>query len=291
MTTAAPATTPSTKTATERSLQCPEIWGGNHAVDAGISIPGLDAWVYSEPYEHSTGGGDVHYVSSCATGRVVRVLLADVAGHGDGAATLAITLRNLMRRYVNSLKQVEFVNALNRSFFKQSEGFRFATGVVASYWGPKSTLTVSIAGHPLPLLYKARTKEWSLLGPPEDSDAEARNLPLGVDDDAVYDTFDVKLDAGDVVLLYTDALIETEDDQGQLLGEGGILEEARKLDPTDPGALITKLREVISPEIDRQTDQDDVTLMALRCTGGAVQTRPWSLLVGAVNTVKAMVRK
>jgi len=66
-----------------------EVWGGNHAVDNGVIMPGLDAWVYSQLYERVTGGGDVHYVSSCATGRVMRILLADVAGHGDGASTLA----------------------------------------------------------------------------------------------------------------------------------------------------------------------------------------------------------
>jgi len=268
------------------TLQCFEVWGGNHAVDNGVSMAGLDAWVYSAPYEHSTGGGDVHYVSSCATGRVTRILLADVAGHGDGAAVLALRLRDLMRQYVNYMKQADFVNALNREFFKKSEGYRFATGIVASFWGPTNTLTLSVAGHPLPLLYRAKTKAWSLLAPPADDGEEVRNLPLGIDENTSYDSFDVKLAIGDVVLLYTDALIETHDAHGKFLGEGGLLDVAKTLDPSDPAQLITKLREVISPEIARQSDHDDVTIMALRCNGMGQRGGIFTGILGMTRTIR-----
>src|SRR6187402_1776010 len=63
-------------------MQCMEVWGGNQAFDSSLALPGLDAWVYSRPYGQSAIGGDVYYVSSCATGRIMRLLLADVSGHG-----------------------------------------------------------------------------------------------------------------------------------------------------------------------------------------------------------------
>src|SRR5205814_3709017 len=49
-------------------LQCMEVWGGNQVVDSGVVMAGLDAWVYSRPVNDDEGGGDVHYVSSCAAG-------------------------------------------------------------------------------------------------------------------------------------------------------------------------------------------------------------------------------
>ena len=60
-------------------LQCMEVWGGNHSADGAVTMSGLDAWIYSEPYRGDAGGGDVYYVSSCATGRITRMLVADVA--------------------------------------------------------------------------------------------------------------------------------------------------------------------------------------------------------------------
>src|SRR5205809_333204 len=82
-------------------MQCMEVWGGNQIVDNGVNMPGLDAWVYSKPYGDAAGGGDVHYVSSCATGRIMRLLVADVSGHGSAVSSVAGQLRALMRRYVN----------------------------------------------------------------------------------------------------------------------------------------------------------------------------------------------
>ena len=44
-------------------------------------MAGLTAWVYSKPFGDSEGGGDVHYVSSCATGRITRLMLAELDSH------------------------------------------------------------------------------------------------------------------------------------------------------------------------------------------------------------------
>ena len=82
-------------------LRCSEVWGGNDEVDRGVVMQGLDAWVFSRPSEGDVLGGDIHYVSSCSTGRIVRFLVADVSGHGSQVAQLAVRLRGLMRRFVN----------------------------------------------------------------------------------------------------------------------------------------------------------------------------------------------
>jgi hypothetical protein len=33
------------------TLQCMEIWGGIEPVERAVSTPGLDLWVYSQPFE------------------------------------------------------------------------------------------------------------------------------------------------------------------------------------------------------------------------------------------------
>lgn len=55
---------------------------GNQAIDRILKTTGLDIWVYSQPHMDSQNGGDVHYVSSCASGQIIRLLLVDVSGHG-----------------------------------------------------------------------------------------------------------------------------------------------------------------------------------------------------------------
>src|SRR5688500_979394 len=189
-------------TATEspaaQTMQCMEIWGGNQVVDTSVAMPGLDAWVYCHPYGDSAdGGGDVHYVSSCATGRVTRLLVADVSGHGAAACDVAGTLRSLMRRYVNYIDQAEFVRSMNRQFVDMSASHCFATAVVTTFFAPTNTLSLCNAGHPPPLLYRARAGAWDFLdlnGADRPEDAEPANIPLGVLTLADYEQFDLTLD-------------------------------------------------------------------------------------------------
>jgi len=256
-----------------RSLQCLEVWGGNRAVSEAVTMPGLDAWVFSRPYEDSAGGGDIHYVSSCATGRITRLLIADVSGHGDSVSSVAVALRDLMRRYVNHLDQTKFVRGLNREFAQLETGGRFATAVAATYWAPTGTLVLCNAGHPRPMWYNARKNQWSILlaadpaaaRPRGDDDGEGpSNVPLGVDDAASYSQIGLKLAGDDLVLFYTDSLIEARSPDGSMLGEAGLARLLGGVDPTKPATLVADLLR----EIDRYTCHaslgDDVTAMLLK---------------------------
>ena len=145
-------------------MQCMEVWGGSQLTARGVEMGGLDAWVYSKPYAEAQRGGDVYYASSCATGRISRLLLADVAGHGKSVAGTAADLRTLMRRFVNRLDQTEFVRLLNQQFTALSRSGSFATAVVTTFFAPSRRLTVCNAGHPRPFLYRAAERKWTLLG-------------------------------------------------------------------------------------------------------------------------------
>src|SRR5579862_1080164 len=117
-------------------MQCMEVWGGSQLTSRAVEFGGLDAWVYSKPFGKAHAGGDVYYASSCATGRISRLLLADVAGHGKSAAATAADLRTLMRRFVNHLDQGEFVRRLNQQFAAMSNAGVFATAVVTTFFSP-----------------------------------------------------------------------------------------------------------------------------------------------------------
>ena len=47
-------------TAEPQVMQCMEVWGGNQAVDSGVVMAGLDAWVYCKPYRDAEGGGGLN---------------------------------------------------------------------------------------------------------------------------------------------------------------------------------------------------------------------------------------
>ena len=56
-----------------------------------------------------------------------------------------------------------------------------------------------------------------------------------------YEQFDVELEPGDCLLSYTDALIESRDADGEMLGEAGLLRITRLLGDVEPEKLIETL--------------------------------------------------
>ncbi len=271
-----------------------EVWGGSQLTARGVEFGGLDAWVYSKPYGSAEYGGDVYYASSCATGRISRLLLADVSGHGKSVAGTAADLRTLMRRFVNRLDQTEFVRLLNQQFATLSRDGAYATAIVSTFFAPSRRLTVCNAGHPRPLLYRAAQRQWDFLGHHEPaSTAPLSNLPLGLIDVSEYEQFDVELESGDCVVSYTDALIESCDADGQALGEAGVLRIMRLLGDVEPQKLIeTLLGEIAERHPENLTD-DDVTVLVVRANGrkpryslgeklGAM-TRFFGSLIRAIN--------
>ena len=250
-------------------MQCMEVWGGSQLTARCVEFGGLDTWVYSKPYGKAEYGGDVYYASSCATGRISRLLLADVAGHGHSVAGTAAELRALMRRFVNRLDQTEFVRLLNRQFAALSRRGTFATAIVTTFFAPSRRLTVCNAGHPRPLLYRSAQKQWDLLGHLEPAARSApSNLPLGILNESEYEQFDLEMDAGDCLLSYTDALIESRDADGEMLGEAGLLRIVCGMQSVPPQELIEKLLGEISRRYPENLSEDDVTVMVMRANGG-----------------------
>ena len=253
-----------------QQMACMEVWGGSHLADHATEFGGLDAWIYSKPFQGARRGGDVVYASSCATGRIARLMVADVAGHGQAVAGTAADLRLLMRRFVNCLDQTELVRQLNRQFVELSAQVAFATAIVATFFAPTRRLTLCNAGHPRPLLYNAARREWRLLSSHEGSRAAGpRNLPLGILGIADYDATDVELQEGDCVLAYTDALMEAQDADGEMLGEDGVLKILRLLGDVAPATLIAALLSEIGDRYPENLAADDVTVMLVRATARA----------------------
>jgi len=268
-----------------RALHCMEIFGGSSAREERVSTPGLDAWIFSAPYEDAADGGDVHYLSLCGGGVITRLILADVSGHGLEVAEVASALRSLMRKNINSKSQTRLVGALNRQFGEMAQLRRFATAVVATYLGTRQTLTVCNAGHPRPLIYRAASQAWAVLTP-EVASAGAGNLPLGIDGETPYEQFAVTLGKGDLVLVYTDALTEAQaSDDGPLLGEEGLLALVRDLPVGDPSELGRELLSAVARHRGDRPAGDDTSLVVLRHTADG----PRRLSIGEKLDVYAKV--
>jgi len=254
-------------------LQCMDLWSGNRSVENEISTPGLDIFVYSLPWQGESQGGDVHYVSLCAGGLVTRLILADVSGHGAAVAGTSRTLRGLMRRFMNSKSQSGLVRDLNREFSRLAQSGRFATAIVGTHLIYRNSLTICNAGHPRPLRYQRGRDEWSIVENDTVGTGEASNLPLGLDESTTYRQFEVPVADGDLLVLYTDALIEARDGNGEMLGEQNLLRLVSETATTGTvrefgRGMLQGLRDFCRS----RSLEDDLTILVLKFVSGRRRT-------------------
>jgi sigma-B regulation protein RsbU (phosphoserine phosphatase) len=85
---------------------------------------------------------------------------------------------------------------------------RFMTLCFASWQGARRRLRIANAGQSQPLLWKnGRCERLNLVG-----------FPLGLYEDVTYDEWAVTLDPGDILLLYSDGVVESLNDDGEQFG-------------------------------------------------------------------------
>ncbi|MCB9846398.1 MAG: serine/threonine-protein phosphatase [Phycisphaeraceae bacterium] len=235
-----------------------------------VSTPGIDAVVYARPFAGSDHGGDLYYISVCGAGSISRFVVADVAGHGSEVDEVARSLRRLMRKHINTVDQSRFTRRLSDEFSHVSTAGRFATAVLMTYYAATDHLIVCNAGHPAPLWYRADRDEWALLrhdlgeaiessGSPE---VGVANLPLGLIEETPYHQFAVRLSRGDLVVAYTDALMEATGPGQRALGEHGVLGLAREVGVEDAVEFPSRLVERIEAHHGGSLG-DDITVLVL----------------------------
>jgi sigma-B regulation protein RsbU (phosphoserine phosphatase) len=245
-------------------LACFELWGGNRTEDHAVELPGLAGWVYSEPLESGAGGGDVHYLSVCSKGMVSRIALADVAGHGRGASSIAENLRHILQNHTDHWDQSALMQQLNEEFARESKEGLYATAAVLGFYFETGELLFTNAGHPPVLWYRAGAKSWELLehGTPFAVDIEG--LPLGLIPGTTYSQTGVKVGAGDTLVLYTDGITEAMNSSGEELGPTGLVELARCLNVEPLAEFSHALMSGVQSFRGDEPRRDDETLVVLQ---------------------------
>ena len=248
-------------------LACMEIWGGSQKTAVRVELPGLAGWVYCRPFEEASGGGDLHYLSVCDQGVLSRVAIADVAGHGQAVNPLAGELHNLMREYINTWDQSNFMRSLNQHFRQGIRESEYATAAVLGYHQPKGCLVFTNAGHPPPLWYHAAENSWGWLEDTAGEDpAEISGLPIGLIPGTDYPQARVTLGRGDLLVLYTDGITEAENGVGEQLGRERLLDWLRGTPRGEPEAVGEALLDQLA-RFRNDNPSDDETLIVLQHTG------------------------
>ena len=200
-------------------------------------------------------GGDYYGYVAMADGSL-GIAIADVSGHGVGAALyMAIAkgaLQSEARDILSAGDVLGRVNEVLASDFSATD--MFVTLVFARFLPDGRRIVWSNAGHNPPLLLRRNGGIETLkpCGP-----------ALGIVAGARWRDVDQRFAPGDVLLLYTDGLIEARDGAKRLFGIERLIEAARR-----PAGHAAEIRENVLNALSRHVGTtpfgDDVTLVVAR---------------------------
>jgi len=185
------------------------------------------------------------------------VALGDVSGKGTAAALYGAVAIGILRSLApQKLAPAEMLRQLNTLICERRIEDRFMTLCLATWQKGRSRMRIANAGQSQPLLWKSgRCEKLKLEG-----------FPLGLFDEVTYDEWAVNLDSGDILVFYSDGLVESANAEGEMFG----VERLQELVASYAGLSASELADRITAEVTRFSQGippgDDRTLVILKVT-------------------------
>jgi Serine phosphatase RsbU, regulator of sigma subunit len=215
----------------------------------------------------------------------VGIAIGDISGKGISAALLMATLHSAVRAYRFASEELVFsesslaglmasreerggdcdelfespgriLSLLNRHLYRSTQPEKYATLFLAHYDAASSMLTYSNAGQ-LPPLVLGR-------------DGTIRRLDqggtvVGLMDGMKYEEDRFQLQAGDIMVAYSDGVTEPENDFGEF-GEERLMDVVRRYRDEPLHVISTKVMQALDAWIGAEEQPDDITLVLARQT-------------------------
>jgi hypothetical protein len=202
-------------------------------------------------------GGDLYDVFETDNGETAFVL-GDVSGKGLSAALLMGLVQGAVRASCAgnaAMKCDSVAEQLNKLLSAKTARNRFVSLFWSAFNAHSSSLRYVNAGHCPALLIR---------GPAEILRLEAGGPVLGVLPGARYDYGSVTIRAGDLLVIFSDGIVEAADADEQEFGEERLISAIQRNWRKSPAEICEGILASVSAFIGRQAPQDDQTLVVAR---------------------------
>lgn len=223
---------------------------------APLILPTVEIRGYCLPATH-VGGDYFDYFQW--QDEAIDIVIADVSGHSVGPALLMAETRSALKAQFHLHRTVaDTLSGLNEALYEDLDrSDHFITMGYLRYDTVTGQLAYANAGHIPPLLFRQGQACRQL---------DADGLVLGVKLDVVFEERLVNLQQGDMIFLYTDGIIETENQKGECFGIDRLCDLLNQHHQrgSDPQEIITTIIERLQAFCHRKTFEDDVTMVVVK---------------------------
>ncbi|TAL50771.1 MAG: diguanylate cyclase, partial [Methylovulum sp.] len=219
-----------------------------------IELPGVRG--LSTMITSSEVGGDF-YDYYMVDGRWVVILVGDVSGHGIAAGTIVCAAKAGVN-FLESEKEKEphkILSRLSNIIFNTAHQSLLMTMFAVCLDTRTGELRYANAGHQFAYLYRSMLSQLDSL--------ELGGLPLGKNANTDYEQQVTEIDLGDRLFLYTDSIVEEENNAGECFGYERLEEVLVNHGESDIETLNSGLLNTLTTYLGRSVFHDDVTIFCV----------------------------
>ncbi|MGK7882869.1 MAG: PP2C family protein-serine/threonine phosphatase [Crocosphaera sp.] len=220
-------------------------------------IKGLDIAGFMEPA--TDVGGDYYDVLN-QNGRV-KIGIGDVTGHGLESGVVMIMVQTAIRTLMtqNEADPLKFLSVINRTIFDNVERINSDKNLTLSLLDYEDNC-LRLSGQHESLIVVRKGGEIEIV------DTIDLGFPLGLEEDIsdFLGETEILLNAGDIVVLYTDGITEAEDPRGEMYGLERLCEIVSQNWEQSAQEIKTAVIDDVKQHIDTQTVYDDITLLVIK---------------------------
>ena len=215
----------------------------------------IDISVFYEPMQEL--GGDFYDIRMIDENKM-RVLVADVSGHGIPAAFICAMLKVVYSFHLtDDPEPARLMKNINQTLFNYI-GSQFITAIYAYIDFEKNKIFQTNAGH-WPLVISRKDENRSIAD-------RTSSMPIGWEHDETYYTIEMDLKEGDRIVIYTDGIIESRDASGTMYGEKRFVNFIKKYQRKTAKDFTTMTVKNIHEWSNKKPDEgfpDDLTLVVI----------------------------
>jgi sigma-B regulation protein RsbU (phosphoserine phosphatase) len=200
-------------------------------------------------------GGDCYDFMPLPNNRLA-LAVGDASGKGFAAALMIANVQSSLRTAASFFENdgAAALGAVNRQVYASSLADRYATLFYGVFDGTARTLRYVNAGHNPPVVIR---RDGSIVW------LETGGAPVGIFPDWTYEEGMIQLYPGDLILAYTDGVVEAVNPSGEEWQVEGLLRAASARDTECPDDIVDAVFASMD-EFSRGYQTDDATVVVLR---------------------------
>ncbi|MEM7233967.1 MAG: PP2C family protein-serine/threonine phosphatase, partial [Planctomycetota bacterium] len=218
--------------------------------------PGYD--LYGGCVTAARVGGD-YYDMSQREDDILDLLIADASGHSVASGLISMSFRSSFRHFLDAGEPIETLfTGVNRALHDELYfSGHFLSAFYATYRTSSRQVRYVNAGHHPPILIRPSEGNRSIV-------LDESSLLIGVLKEVEYPVGEATLEPGDVFVLYTDGIIEAENQHQEPFGLDRLVDSVRRYAKSSAKLIYHLLLKELYVFQDEQFNKDDVTLVVLK---------------------------